>query len=69
MYHEIVRFEWDPKKAKRILKKQGVSFEEAGTGFSDPLLIISFFWVKYSERCPSSAGLLTERPGLFSTWV
>jgi uncharacterized protein len=30
-------FEWDGKKAKRNLKKHGVSFEEASTTFSDPL--------------------------------
>jgi len=68
MYDEIVRLEWDPKKAKRALKKHGVSFEEAGPVFYDPLLILSFFWVIHSERS-SSAWLLTERPGLFSTWV
>ena len=32
-----MRFEWDPKKAKRNLKKHGVSFEEAVTVFYDPL--------------------------------
>jgi uncharacterized DUF497 family protein len=32
-----VRFEWDPKKANRNLKKHGVSFEEAVTVFYDPL--------------------------------
>ncbi len=30
-------FEWDPRKAKRNLKKHGVSFEEAVTAFYDPL--------------------------------
>ena len=30
-------FEWDGKRAKRNLKKHGVSFEEASTTFSDPL--------------------------------
>jgi uncharacterized DUF497 family protein len=30
-------FEWDEKKAKQNLKKHGVSFEEAGTVFGDPL--------------------------------
>ncbi|MFH1267442.1 MAG: BrnT family toxin [Planctomycetota bacterium] len=30
-------FEWDENKAKRNLKKHGVSFEEAGTVFGDPL--------------------------------
>jgi len=32
-----VRFEWDPVKAKKNLKKHGVSFEEAVTVFYDPL--------------------------------
>ena len=32
-----MRFEWDPGKAKRNLKKHGVTFEEAVTVFYDPL--------------------------------
>jgi uncharacterized DUF497 family protein len=32
-----VQFEWDPKKAKRNVKKHGVSFEEGVTVFYDPL--------------------------------
>ena len=32
-----MRFEWDPKKAKRNLKKHGVPFEEAVTVFYDPM--------------------------------
>ena len=32
-----MRFEWDPKKAKRNLKKHGVSYEEAVTEFHDLL--------------------------------
>ena len=32
-----MRFEWDPEKAKRNLKKHGVSFDEAVTAFYDPL--------------------------------
>ncbi len=32
-----MQFEWDPEKAKRNLKKHGVSFEEAVTVFYDPL--------------------------------
>lgn len=31
-----MRFEWDPRKAARNLKKHGVSFEEAATAFEDP---------------------------------
>ncbi len=30
-------FEWDENKAKKNLKKHGVSFEEAATVFGDPL--------------------------------
>ena len=33
-------FEWDAKKAKRNIKKHGVSFEEALTVFADPLASI-----------------------------
>ena len=33
----IMRFEWDPEKAKRNLRKHAVSFEEAVTVFYDPL--------------------------------
>lgn len=32
-----MQFEWDPRKAKRNLKKHGISFEEAVTVFYDPL--------------------------------
>ena len=33
------RFEWNPDKADRNLCKHGISFEEAGTVFDDPLFI------------------------------
>jgi uncharacterized DUF497 family protein len=32
-----VRFEWDPEKEIRNLRKHGVSFEEASTVFGDAL--------------------------------
>ncbi len=32
-----LEFEWDANKAKRNLKKHGVSFEEASSVFGDPL--------------------------------
>ena len=32
-----MQFEWDPEKARRNLKKHGVSFDEAVTAFYDPL--------------------------------
>ena len=30
-------FEWDAEKASSNLEKHGVTFEEAGTAFADPL--------------------------------
>ncbi len=32
-----MRFEWDAAKAKNILDKQGVTFDEASTVFADEL--------------------------------
>jgi uncharacterized DUF497 family protein len=32
-------FEWDDEKAKKNLRKHGVSFEEAATVFGDPLAL------------------------------
>jgi uncharacterized protein len=32
-----MRFEWDPKKAEKNLKKHNVSFQEAATVFGDSL--------------------------------
>jgi uncharacterized DUF497 family protein len=32
-----MKIEWDPKKAKRNLRKHRVSFEEAATALSDPM--------------------------------
>ena len=34
-----MKFEWDPKKAAKNLKKHGVTFQEAATVFGDPLAI------------------------------
>ena len=34
-----LRFEWDPKKARRNLKTHAVSFDEASTAFRDPLSV------------------------------
>jgi uncharacterized protein len=34
-----VRFEWDPKKAAKNLRKHGVTFQEAATVFGDPLAL------------------------------
>jgi len=38
----MIRFEWDPVKAKMNLKKHGVAFKEAATVFRDPLGITIF---------------------------
>ena len=35
----MLRFTWDPRKARRNLAKHRVSFEEASTVFGDPLTI------------------------------
>jgi len=34
-----VRFEWDPRKAAKNLKKHGVTFQEAATVFGDALAV------------------------------
>jgi uncharacterized DUF497 family protein len=34
-----LQFEWDQNKAKRNLRKHGVSFEEASSVFGDPLAL------------------------------
>ena len=34
-----MEFEWDPEKARRNLRKHGVSFDEAVTAFCDPLSV------------------------------
>jgi uncharacterized protein len=35
-----LRFEWDKDKAAANLKKHGITFDEAGTVFADPLAVI-----------------------------
>jgi len=37
VYNHSMEFEWAREKAKRNLKKHGVSFDEAATVFYDPL--------------------------------
>jgi uncharacterized DUF497 family protein len=37
-----MRFEWDPEKAKRNVRKHGVSFEDAAAAFGDPLSLTIF---------------------------
>jgi uncharacterized DUF497 family protein len=34
-----VKLDWDPKKAASNLRKHGVSFQEAGTVFGDPMAL------------------------------
>jgi len=46
--NEKYEFEWDAKKAKKNLKKHGVSFEEASTIFDDPDFI-SFLDDEHSD--------------------
>lgn len=45
-----MRYEWDPAKAAANLKKHGVSFEEAATIFSDPLVLMRADEV-HPDRC------------------
>lgn len=46
---EKLQFEWDREKAKKNLKKHGVSFEEASTIFDDPQFI-SFLDNEHSDE-------------------
>jgi len=34
-----IRFEWDPRKARRNLRKHGIEFSEASTVFADTFSI------------------------------
>ena len=34
-----IKFDWDPRKARRNLRKHGIDFEEASTVFADTLSI------------------------------
>lgn len=34
-----IKFEWDPRKARRNLRKRGIDFDEASTVFADTLSI------------------------------
>lgn len=36
---DLVKFEWDPQKAKNNVEKHGISFAEATTAFGDALAI------------------------------
>ena len=44
-----MEFEWDESKAKKNLKKHGISFHEAGTVFGDPMAI-TFLDPDHSEK-------------------
>lgn len=41
MYHESMKFTWDPEKAKSNLKKHKISFDEAISVFHDPMAKIA----------------------------
>ena len=46
-----LQFEWDKRKAEKNIKKHGVSFEESGTVFGDPLAnIFDDEWHFLNER-------------------
>ena len=46
----IYRFEWDPDKAERNLRKHGVSFEVASRVFVDPLALTVLDCVEAGEQ-------------------
>lgn len=48
-YTSIVKFQWDPAKAKNNIRKHRVSFDEAVTVFKDPLALI-FDDIEHSEQ-------------------
>lgn len=56
-------FEWDEKKARKNLKKHGVSFEEAATVFGDPLslTIDDPLHSKYEKRFVTMGGSIRRR--------
>ena len=46
-----LQFQWSKRKAEKNINKHGVSFEEAGTVFGDPLAsIFDDEWHSLSER-------------------
>jgi len=53
-----LRFEWDPDKARRTLRKHAVSFEEAATAFEDERSI-----TLPDHAAPADLGLDDVTPG------
>lgn len=41
VYTSIVRFQWDPRKARSNVAKHGVSFDVAITAFDDPFALVA----------------------------
>ena len=54
----IYRFEWDPDKAERNLRKHGVSFEVASRAFVDPLALTVLDCVEAGEQRWQTIGLV-----------
>ena len=70
------QFEWDYAKARENLRKHGVSFEQAGTAFADPLAVMMiddehsdeeqrFILVGQSYQGQTLVVVYTERNGTF----
>ena len=54
----IYRFEWDPDKAKRNLRKHGVSFDVASRAFVDPMALTVVDRVEEGEQRWQTIGLV-----------
>ena len=54
----ICRFEWDPDKAERNLRKHGVSFKLASRAFVDPLALTVLDRVEAGEQRWQTIGLI-----------
>ena len=52
------RFEWDPDKAERNLRKHGVSFEVASRAFVDPLALTVLDRVEGGQQRWQTIGLV-----------
>ena len=56
----IYRFEWDPDKAERNLRKHGVSFEVASRVFVDPLALTVLERIEGGEQRGQTIGLVDD---------
>ena len=52
------RFEWDPDKAERNLRKHGVNFEVASRAFVDPMALTVLDRVEAGEQRWQTIGLV-----------